>query len=161
MRAENLKVGDIIINGTNVVVVGTNPIVNGNSISFYAVLKENRRDVFKVSTRESYYDINDGNIVADAIISSFTDALNYHADSEEVRNKFELAVRKRNWALDVIDIDAETDAPEPEVPAHDTIRYEVTLTVNHGDDPDEDLNESLQYMVDEEQVVEFTLNRID
>ena len=184
MNIQNLKIGDIIIgnlenNSAKVIVVGTEPISTDGGFLFKAILKENRRDVFKLSNNNSTVNTQNG---AACVISTFNDAISFNIRNvfprktnefyDEMTNKINLALRKRDWAYDTLitvpvfsPVDAPADevvsTPEPIAELEPTTRQSVfTVTLTHNidelvSDVIESLNEMISDEFDEVSVVEY------
>jgi hypothetical protein len=164
MNVQNLKIGDIIIkkieNGdAKVIVVGSTPIESDTCFTFKAVLKENNRDVFKVSLSNTTINKEDG---AACVISTFDDAITFNIRNvftrkssdfyNNMNTKICLALRKRNWVYDSVvstpvftpvgDPVADTETePEPE-PVVTTRSSTFTVTLTH------DISESIDDVID-------------
>ena len=169
MNIQNLNIGDIIIynienNTAKVVVVGSNPISTDGGYSFKAVLKENRREVFKLSNNNSTVSAQNG---AAYVISSFNDAVAFNIRNvfpnknnefyDQMTEKINLALRKRNWFFDsiIIPVDNSNDmenVSEPEdVPAPTTATSVFTVTITHSIDEDTaDVHDALSDMISDE-----------
>lgn len=169
MNIQNLNIGDIIIynienNNAKVVVVGTEPISTDGGYLFKAVLKENRREVFKLSNNNSTVSTQNG---AAYVISSFNDAVGFNIRNvfpnktsdfyDQMTEKVNLALRKRNWVFDSIvptvndSNDMETVSEPEEAPAPTTATSVFTVTITHSIDEDTaDVLDALNDMISDE-----------
>ena len=168
MNIQNLRIGSIIIgnienNTAKVIVVGTEPTETDNSFVFKAVLKENNREVYKVSLSNTTIATENG---AAYVINTFDDAVTFNIRNvfprktnefyDEMTNKINLALRKRNWVYDTLPTDAPADevvstpetTPDPEPTTRQSV-FTVTLTHNI-DEPVSDVIESLNEMISDE-----------
>ena len=175
MNIQNLRIGSIIIgnienNIAKVIVVGTEPTETDNSFIFKAVLKENNREVYKVSLSNTTIAKENG---AAYVINTFDDAVTFNIRNvfprktnefyDEMTNKINLALRKRNWAYDTLitvpvlshvgaPADEAVSIPEPAPEPEPTTRQSVfTVTLTHNiDEPVSDVIESLNEMISDE-----------
>lgn len=108
MTAENLRIGSVVIidheDGFKVHVVGTNPIITENNVTFKPILKKNRTGEFFVSTQNVTLDYYDGGPSLDVFDILHTldelDNANYSDDlSEEENNSLSDLLSKANGKM--------------------------------------------------------------
>lgn len=154
MTAENLRIGNVLVvdseydGSFKVHVVGTDPIISSDRVTFKPILKKNRTGELFVSTQNVTISIEDGELaVYDVIptlggleVTDYSDELPLD-EWETVSDLLSKAEPKMRWALDnlvddaevsVEDLDESEDdsdiSSETAIPSLVTSRYYVTVT---------------------------------
>lgn len=154
MDLRNIKIGDILVfkkveNNAKVIVVGSVPSNIDGNVSFKAVLKENRREVFKLSNTDTIINASNNDVIY--IIGNMASAIAYNANNvfgsrlnqefiSNVNNKISMALRKKAW-LDTnvinpslsLEESTESTDTEAEAPAPVMITSAFTVTIVHQD----------------------------
>ena len=179
MNVNNLKIGDIIITDVNevdggqypkIIVVGSSPLIAvGQTVSFFPVLKRNRREDYYIAANMTTINL-DGENLDDvvAVLSTMEDAFNFKVsdkfDIEEddewvdkVKKKIAIAFKKRNWVLTPADVNE--DVHEVELPVEEdpnvVSRFYVVLKHNHDFNAEDVLNS--WFNEEDENIVEYNV----
>ena len=178
MNVNNLKIGDIIITDVNevdgdqypkIIVVGSSPLIAvGQTVSFFPVLKRNRREDYYIAANMTTINLDGENLDGVvAVLSTMEDAFNFKVSDkfdvedddewvDKVKKKIAISFKKRNWVLTPAAVDE--DIHEVELPVEEdpnvVSRFYVVLKHNQDFNADGVLN---GWFDEEDEIIEYNV----
>ena len=179
MNVNNLKIGDIIITDVNevdggqypkIIVVGSIPLIAvGQTVSFFPVLKRNRRENYYIAANMTTINLDGENLDGVvAVLSTMEDAFNFKVSDmfdvedddewvDKVNKKIAIAFKKRNWVLTPAAAEEEiheVEIPEVEEDPNVVSRFYVVLKHNQDFNAEDALND---WFGEDEDIVEYNV----
>lgn len=178
MNVNNLKIGDIIITDVNevdggqypkIIVVGSSPLIAvGQTVSFFPVLKRNRREDYYIAANMTTINLDGENLDGVVtVLSTMEDAFNFKVSDkfdiedddewvDKVKKKIAIAFKKRNWVLTPADVNE--DVHEVELPVEEdpnvVSRFYVVLKHNQDFNAEDVLN---GWFDEDDEIIEYNV----